>query len=441
MFIDTHCHVYKNACTDIELYIEQSINEDVKVLIDCAENIETSKEILELSKNYKNIIYPTIGIHPEYVLNISYKDLKEMEMLLNKEKFIAVGEIGLDYYYSKDNKEEQIKLFEEQLSLAEMKKLPVIIHSREATNDTISILKKYKVKGIIHSFSGSEETAKEYIKMGYFLGVNGVVTFKNSKLKEVIKEIGLDNLVLETDSPFLSPEPFRGKVNSSKNIPIIAEFIATVLNEDVEKVRDITTKNALSIFDIKSKKWYNFCVEVIKLNTVLNSLKILFIAAVCLGLKTSGFVYLSTAENENYDKTINYSIIEADQYETYVDLLYDPIEAFTGEITGYGADCEGCSGILACRPRTNVFEKGIYFDDKEYGTIRVVAAPREYPCGTIMRFNIPKLGSEPIIAIVMDRGGVINGSILDLLTESESYSAKYVGRVKNIEIEVLRKGW
>lgn len=254
MFIDTHCHVYKNACTDIELYIEQSINEDVKVLIDCAENIETSKEILELSKNYKNIIYPTIGIHPEYVLNISYKDLKEMEMLLNKEKFIAVGEIGLDYYYSKDNKEEQIKLFEEQLSLAEMKKLPVIIHSREATNDTISILKKYKVKGIIHSFSGSEETAKEYIKMGYFLGVNGVVTFKNSKLKEVIKEIGLDNLVLETDSPFLSPEPFRGKVNSSKNIPIIAEFIATVLNEDVEKVRDITTKNALSIFDIKSKK-------------------------------------------------------------------------------------------------------------------------------------------------------------------------------------------
>lgn len=254
MFIDTHCHVYKNACTDIELYIEQSINEDVKVLIDCAENIETSKEILELSKNYKNIIYPTIGIHPEYVLNVSRKDLKEMEMLLNKEKFIAVGEIGLDYYYSKDNKEEQIKLFEEQLSLAEMKKLPVIIHSREAINDTISILKKYKVKGIIHSFSGSEETAKEYIKMGYFLGVNGVVTFKNSKLKEVIKEIGLDNLVLETDSPFLSPEPFRGKVNSSKNIPIIAEFIATVLNEDVEKVRDITTKNALSIFDIKSKK-------------------------------------------------------------------------------------------------------------------------------------------------------------------------------------------
>ena len=110
-------------------------------------------------------------------------------------------------------------------------------------------------------------------------------------------------------------------------------------------------------------------------------------------------------------------------------------------MTGYGADCEGCSGILACRPVTNVFEKGIFFDDKEYGKIRVVSDSRDYKCGTIVRFSIPKLSDQPIIAVVMDRGGAIQDNRLDLLTESEAYSAKYVGRVKNLKVEVLRKGW
>ena len=134
-------------------------------------------------------------------------------------------------------------------------------------------------------------------------------------------------------------------------------------------------------------------------------------------LNSSIFVYEDNS-TENITKNLNYQTIQTGQYETYIDSLYKPIEVLTGELTGYGADCEGCSGILACRPVTNVFEKGIFFDDKEYGKIRVVAASRDYKCGTIVRFSIPKLSDQPIIAVVMDRGGAIQDNRLDLLTES-----------------------
>lgn len=161
----------------------------------------------------------------------------------------------------------------------------------------------------------------------------------------------------------------------------------------------------------------------------------------CYILNSSIFVYETNITDENISKSLSYQTLQTEQYEAYIDSLYDPILTFTGELTGYGADCEGCSGILACKPLTNVFEKGIYFEDKEYGTVRIVAASRDYKCGTIVRFNAPKLSDEPIIAVVMDRGGAIQDNKLDLLTESESYSAKYVGRVKNLEVEVLREGW
>src|SRR5699024_6836671 len=159
-----------------------------------------------------------LGIHPEYVENYTLDDIKFIEDNLNNPKIVAIGEIGLDYHYSKENKEEQIKLLELQLKLAEKYGVPVIIHSREATEDTINTLKKYKVRGVIHSFSGSLETAKIYIKMGYLLGINGVVTFKNCNLKDVLKEIPIENIVLETDSPYLTPVPFRGKQNNSSHI-------------------------------------------------------------------------------------------------------------------------------------------------------------------------------------------------------------------------------
>lgn len=174
--------------------------------------------------------------------------MQKLEKLLLNNKIVGIGEIGLDYHYSTENKEKQKELFEKQLNLAEKYNLPVVIHTREATNDTITILKKYKVKGIIHCFSGSYETACQYIKMGYLLGIGGVITFKNCHLKDTVKQLNLENIVLETDSPYLSPVPYRGKINTSKNIPIIAEFIANELNLDINIIANKTTKNAMSLF-------------------------------------------------------------------------------------------------------------------------------------------------------------------------------------------------
>ena len=156
----------------------------------------------------------------------------------------------MDYHYGKENIEKQKELFIYQLDLATKYDLPVVIHSRDATQDTIDILKQYNLKGDIHCFSGSLETAKIYINMGYYLGIGGVVTFKNSNLYKVIIEIGIDNIILETDSPYLSPEPLRGTKNSSKNIPIIAKKIADTLGTDINEVSRVTSSNAINLFDL-----------------------------------------------------------------------------------------------------------------------------------------------------------------------------------------------
>ena len=173
-----------------------------------------------------------------------------LEEQLKHKKVVGVGEIGLDYHYGKEDRDKQIELFEKQLKIAEKNILPVVIHSRDATEDTINILKKYNVRGVMHCFSGSIETAKIYTSMGFLLGIGGVVTFKNSNLFKVVEEVGIENIVLETDSPYLTPEPFRGKKNSSKYIPYIAKRIAEILNISVEEVGKITSNNASSMFDL-----------------------------------------------------------------------------------------------------------------------------------------------------------------------------------------------
>ena len=249
MFTDTHCHIYKEYYENIEEVLKNAKKSNVNRMINNGCDKKSNEEVLELAKNYENI-YGAIGIHPENIEEYKEEDLKWIEENLKQSKIIAIGEIGLDYHYTKENKTEQIKLLERQLKIAEQYHLPVIIHSREATEDTINTLKKYKVTGVIHSFSGSLETAKIYIKMGYLLGINGVITFKNSKLKDVIKEIPLESIVLETDSPYLTPEPFRGKKNEPARIKEIAEFICDLKGISLEDLATITNHNIKRIFDI-----------------------------------------------------------------------------------------------------------------------------------------------------------------------------------------------
>lgn len=247
MFIDTHCHLSKKDYEDISKVIEDNRNANVLKIVISGCTKEDIDETIEIINNYSDV-YATIGYHPEEADNIEKQDLIKLEELLSLEKVIGIGEIGLDYHYSKENKEKQLKLFEYQLALAEKYHLPVVIHTRDATKDTIDILRKYNLKGIIHCFSGSYETACQYIDMGFLLGIGGVITFKNCHLKDVIKKLTLKNIVLETDSPYLSPVPYRGKVNSSKNIPIIARFLANELNQDIDIIEKITTENAKLLF-------------------------------------------------------------------------------------------------------------------------------------------------------------------------------------------------
>ncbi len=248
MYIDTHCHLSMEDYDDIDKVIEENKNALVEKIVVSGCSRESIDEVMDLKDKY-DMVYVTIGYHSEYADTITESDLDSLKTLLNEKKVIGIGEIGLDYHYTKENKDKQIWLFEEQLKIAESFDLPVVIHSRDATMDTINTLKKYKVKGIIHCFSGSLETANIYISMGFLLGIGGVVTFKNSKLKDVVKEVPLESIVLETDSPYLAPVPFRGKINSSKYLEYIAMFIADIKNISVEELAEITSRNASSLFD------------------------------------------------------------------------------------------------------------------------------------------------------------------------------------------------
>ena len=250
MYIDNHCHIFSEYYEDIDKVIKESKENNVDILILSGCSKKDIIEGLDLINKYKNV-YMTIGFHPDEIDNVNDEDIVWLEKLVNENnKIVGIGEIGLDYYWIKDNKEKQIDLFEKQLKLAEKLKKPVVIHTRNATSDTLNIIKKYKLTGIIHCFSGSVETAKEYIKYGFYIGIGGVITFKNTNLKEVIKEIPIDKITLETDSPYLTPSPYRGKQNSPKYIPIIAEEIAKQKGLSTKDVEKITTSTSITLFDL-----------------------------------------------------------------------------------------------------------------------------------------------------------------------------------------------
>lgn len=245
--IDSHAHILNEYYDNIYSLIIDLKEKNVINVINCADNINTSKEVIESYDKYDNFLLPAVGIHPQNVYNYN---INELEELIKNNKVYAIGEIGLDYYYDKESKDDQIKLFNLQLGLAEKYKLPIIVHTRDSIQDCFDILKKHKLKGVIHCFSGSYEMAKEFIKIGYKLGIGGVLTFKNSKLYEVIEKISLKDILLETDSPYLSPEPYRGRKNNPYNIYYVAKKIAEIKNISIDEVINETTRNCREIFDI-----------------------------------------------------------------------------------------------------------------------------------------------------------------------------------------------
>ena len=250
MYIDTHCHLSLEDYDDIDLVVKENREAGIDKIIISGYSRDTIKESLEIIDKYSDV-YATIGYHPSEADITTDEDISLLEKQIQNKKVVGIGEIGLDYHYGSDNKDKQINLFRKQMELASKYKLPVVIHSRDATADTINVLKEYEVIGDMHCFSGSLETAKIYISMGYKLGIGGVVTFKNSNLYKVVESVGLENIILETDSPYLTPEPFRGKKNSSKYIPYIAKRISEILNCSEEDVSKITSRNAISLFDLK----------------------------------------------------------------------------------------------------------------------------------------------------------------------------------------------
>ena len=250
MLIDSHCHLLKSEYEDVDKEINIGISSGITKMIINGYDVQSSKEAALLSKKYKEV-YAAVGIGPENIENVTDEDMKQIEELVKEEKVVAIGEIGLDYYWTKENKDKQIYVFKKMLFIAKKYNLPVIIHSRESVSDIYNLVKEYNVTGIMHCYSGSTEMAKEFIKIGFLIGIGGVVTFKNAKrIKEVVETISIDNISLETDSPYLSPEPFRGKKNNPKNITIIAEKIAEIKGISYEEVCLKTSQNVASKFDL-----------------------------------------------------------------------------------------------------------------------------------------------------------------------------------------------
>ncbi len=245
---DTHAHLFKEYYTEEE--IEKIVSSFNGYIIVSGTDDNSNREILNLK--YENI-YITLGIHPEDALNYKDSDIDFIVNNLNNSKVVGIGEIGLDYHYGKVNRDKQIELFVKQLDIARKYNLPVIIHSRDAINDTINILKNYKdLKKILHCYSGSLESAKELIKLDTYFGVGGVLTFKNStNLVQTIKEIPLDRIVIETDSPYLSP--FRGNKNVPNNVVEVLKKLALIKDVSYEETLKITNNNAKYLFNIKEK--------------------------------------------------------------------------------------------------------------------------------------------------------------------------------------------
>lgn len=249
VIFDSHAHFYDEKFEGVrDELLEKLPSFGVCGVINCGCDKKSSEESVELSEKY-SYMYSAVGIHPEFYDRIS--ELDEIEKLSSHKKCVAIGEIGLDYYWNPDKSAEQKELFEKQLLLADKLSLPVIVHDREAHGDTLEILQKYKPKGVLHSFSGSPEMAMEIVKIGMYIGIGGVITFKNAKkLPEVVAKIPEDKILLETDAPYLTPVPFRSKINHSAMIYLTAQMVAEIRGTTTENILNISYSNAKRLFGI-----------------------------------------------------------------------------------------------------------------------------------------------------------------------------------------------
>ena len=250
---DTHAHYDDERFNEDRDELLSSLFESgVSHIIICGCNLESSLTTIALSEKYDNL-YAAVGVHAHEASDCTDTDLAEIEKLYSHKKVVAVGEIGLDYYYDFSPRERQIEVFRQQIELANKLDLPVIIHDREAHEDTLNILKELRPKGVVHCFSGSAEMAKEIIRLGLYIGLGGAVTFKNAKKPvEVAQYVPLDRLLLETDAPYMTPVPFRGKRCDSSHIAYTAEKIAEVKSMDVQELIDICNENSKRLFGINN---------------------------------------------------------------------------------------------------------------------------------------------------------------------------------------------
>jgi TatD DNase family protein len=251
MYIDTHTHLYDEHLAADPEQIKKAVDAGVTLMYMPNCDSGTIAPMLQLADAHPEHCKAMMGVHPTYIKENWQSELQICRDWLSKRKFAAIGEIGLDYYWDLTFKEQQITAFKEQIDLAIQYDLPIVIHSRESTADCIEIVKAKlngKLTGIFHCFSGTVEEAKEIVSMGFYLGIGGVVTYKKTNLPDVIKEVGLEHIVLETDAPYLAPAPYRGRRNQSAYIPAIAGKIGDILGISAFETGQTTTANARRVF-------------------------------------------------------------------------------------------------------------------------------------------------------------------------------------------------
>ncbi|MES2835930.1 MAG: TatD family hydrolase [Bacteroidota bacterium] len=255
-FVDTHTHLYSEEFDSENFnHVNEALQFNVKKML--MPNIDSSsiEKMEAITKLFPENCFAMMGLHPCYVKENYEAELKIIKTHLDKNNYCAVGEIGIDLYWEKTFKDEQIKCFSTQIEWAMEKKLPIAIHTRNSFDETLEVVSKYYKKntdnnGVFHCFSGNAEQAQQVIDLGFSLGIGGVVTFKNSGLDKVVEQVDLQHIILETDAPYLAPVPHRGKNNRSTYIPLIAKKVAEIKNCSVDEVAEITTANALKLFNL-----------------------------------------------------------------------------------------------------------------------------------------------------------------------------------------------